>query len=275
VLVGEIALSRTIGVHAMLKGTVKFRARIVDSNRGLTIPENCEFVPKTRGVGKVGIICQDGKEILITVHFSAAESKEAAIAVATQIQNSSLDRISFERVVAIVNGRADPALFPVDAQRNVLSIDVGDYVYTGNNAKLSTSLTCGHLNEILERPAPQAREDYYGFVRSALLSTSPVEEFMHLYNILLMLFGDAQTCLDKFIVEQNSAVEQTKQPPIKRRRRPKLKQKIIYETVYTRLRDELGHKRVGVNLDATKAEMRQHLNELIDVVKRAIERSNL
>ena len=43
------------------------------------------------------------------------------------------------------------------------------------------------------------------------------------------------------------------------------------ETVYTRLRNELGHSRKGVNLQDTKAEMANQLGGLIAITKRAIE----
>jgi len=43
------------------------------------------------------------------------------------------------------------------------------------------------------------------------------------------------------------------------------------ETVYTRLRNELAHKRAGVNIDNTKAEMANRLGGLIALTKRAIE----
>ena len=42
-------------------------------------------------------------------------------------------------------------------------------------------------------------------------------------------------------------------------------------TVYTRLRNELGHKRQNVNLDATKTEMKSHVGGLAALVKRTIE----
>jgi hypothetical protein len=43
------------------------------------------------------------------------------------------------------------------------------------------------------------------------------------------------------------------------------------ETVYTRLRNEFVHKRQGVDLQKTKAEMADQLGGLRTLVKRAIE----
>ena len=85
---------------------------------------------------------------------------------------------------------------------------------------------------------------------------------MHLYHILLMLFDDDQPKVDKFILDEDPNVPLTPDP------RPNRKTK---ETIYTRLRNEFGHKRVGVNLDNTKAEMANRLGGLITLTKRAIE----
>jgi len=43
------------------------------------------------------------------------------------------------------------------------------------------------------------------------------------------------------------------------------------ETVYTRLRNELAHKRAGVDLAMTKSEMTQWVGGIVSLVKRAIE----
>ena len=100
--------------------------------------------------------------------------------------------------------------------------------------------------------------------RSALRSTSPVEKFMHLYNILLMLYGDKQAALDAFIVNEEPGVAQTPNPRFLHKNPQPM------ETVYTRLRNELGHKRQNVNLDMTKTEMEAHVGGLAAFVKRAM-----
>jgi hypothetical protein len=41
--------------------------------------------------------------------------------------------------------------------------------------------------------------------------------------------------------------------------------------VYTRLHNELGHKRQNMNQDATKTEMKVHVGGLVELVKRVIE----
>jgi hypothetical protein len=87
-----------------------------------------------------------------------------------------------------------------------------------------------------------------------------VEEFMHLYHILLMLYNDSQPEVDRFIESQEPGVPKTLSSHTGK-----------METVYTKLRNELGHKRARVNLENTKREMGHWLPGLIALTKRAIE----
>jgi hypothetical protein len=170
-----------------------------------------------------------------------------------------LDRISIARDVAIENGHAEPALSPINAEEGVITPRTEDLTIVGEHAKVSLSLSCADLKPILEETAPRG-ERYFGLFRSALLSTSPAEEFMHLYHILMMFFGDVQERLDEFIRREEPGVPVTHYQP-----------RNVDETVYRRLRNEFGHERQDGNLDKTKAEMKKHLSGLIVLTKRAIE----
>jgi hypothetical protein len=86
-------------------------------------------------------------------------------------------------------------------------------------------------------------------------------EFVN-YNILLMLFHDRQADVDAFIIGEAPAVPLTQHP---------LRGPGVIETVYTRLRNELAHKRAGVNLQETKAAMTNRVGQLVALTKRAIE----
>jgi hypothetical protein len=120
------------------------------------------------------------------------------------------------------------------------------------------------LKDELEQPYPPG-DGNYGLFRSARQSLSPVEEYMHLYHILLMLCNqqyhdEKQRRVDAFMRSEEPKVQQTPDP-----RKPK-----VMETVYTWLRNELGHKRAGVNLEDTKREMGDKLPGLIALSQRAI-----
>lgn len=244
----------------MFNGTVKFRARI--KGNGLTFPL-FEFNPNEPGVDKVEVEGLNGDEILSTVHLASVATHEDGTAIATKVNTAALNRISFFHRIAIENGQSTDAQFsPLDPQPGVhLVAAPGKLVITGYPTMLVVGIPAARLKTELEQASPPGERNF-GLFRSARQSMSPVEEFMHVYHILLMLCSDRQADVDAFIVGEDPAVPRTPDP----RMGP-----MVMETVYTRLRNELAHPRVGVNLDNTKTEMADRLGGLIALTKRAIE----
>lgn len=244
----------------MFRGTVTFRAQI--KGDGLTFPL-CEFNPGEAGVDKVEIESRNGDEILSTVHLASMATQEDGKAIATKVHTTALNRISFHHNIAIENGQISGTEFsPLDPPSGShLYAEVGSYAYVGDAIKVILGIDPATLKTELEQPSPSG-ERYFGLLRSARQSMSPVEEFVHIYNILLMLFNNSFHDVDAFILSEDHAVPQTPEP------RPGSR---VMETVYTRLRHELGHARAHANLDKTKAEMTNRLGGLIALTKRAIE----
>ncbi len=81
---------------------------------------------------------------------------------------------------------------------------------------------------------------------------------MHLYRLLLELAGDKQKAVDRLIVRMEPSVPQSASPHGGT------------ETVYTRLRNELGRKRAGARMEATKKAMAEQLPALRRVVRAAV-----
>jgi hypothetical protein len=243
----------------MFKGTVTFRARI--KGNGIKFPL-VEFNPKEPGVDKVEIEGPSGEEIHTTVHFASVASHDEGRALATKVNADALNRICFHYNIAIENARKmDDQLSPINPEPGVLAVMLGDYGVISDEARLVLGIQAAELKTKLEHASPLG-ENYFGLFRSARQSLSPVEEFMNLYHILLMICNDKQADVDSFIVSQDAAVPQTQAP---------LKGQGIMETVYTRLRNEFAHRRAGVNLSETKSEMTARLGGLIALTKRAIE----
>jgi hypothetical protein len=247
----------------MFKGTVTFCARI--KGNGLTFPL-CEFNHGEPGVDKVALIGWNGDEILSTVYLASVETREAGKSLATKVNTAALNRISFLHSIAIENDKIAGSQFsPLDPPFEVqvdaqVHPDTGDYVYVGEAVRLVLGISAESIKVEIEKPSLPG-ERYYGLLRSARQSLSPVEEFVHVYNILLMLYDDSFMDVDDFILSKDPAVPQTPDPRNANRK----------ETVYTRLRHELAHARAGVNMDSTKAEMTKRVSELIALTKQAIE----
>lgn len=242
----------------MFKGSVSFVARI--KWNGLKFPL-VEFNPNEVGVEKVEFEGQNGDEIRTTVYLTSVASCDEGRALAAKVITKGLDRISIFRNLVIENARINGDQFSsVNSKPGVLEITVGVFVPVEDAAKVVPTIPPAELKIELEQPSPPG-EQYFGLFRSARQSTGPVEEFMHLYHILLWFYNDKQFDVDAFIRTEDPTVPQTQHPMTPG----------AMETVYTRLRNELGHKRKGVNLDKTKAEMANFLGGLIALTKRAIE----
>jgi hypothetical protein len=99
--------------------------------------------------------------------------------------------------------------------------------------------------------------------RFACSRHDPVAQFMFLYNILLQNCGDRQGRVDSFIRDALPGVEETVSPHRKGKT----------ETVFTRLRNEVGHVRDKAPSAQTVAEIEQHLPAIRDLVQAAIKNS--
>ena len=243
----------------MFNGTVTFRA-VITSN-GLKFP-SCEFNPNQASVEKVVIESQSGFEILSTVHLSGVATERVGRAIANKVLTAVLDRIAFRYSLAIedsqiVSSWFDPVNPPPGAQVQPHS---GELAIIGQQANLVFGIPAADLKTELERTTLSG-EPFFSSYRLALQSRSPVEKFMHLYSLLLRFFEDEQAKVDDFIRSQDSAVPQSPDP------RPGHSNR---ETVYTKLRNEFAHRRSDGNMQDTKADMEQHVDRLIGLVKQAI-----
>lgn len=245
---------------SIYNGTVDYVAEI--KGNGLTFPRFV-FDPHEPGVVKIEIEALDGDEIRSTVHLMAIQSREAGISLATKVNAAALNRVAFCENVAIENARVEREDFSsLDDQpgAGVLVVDPGRHTLTSDVIQLTVGRSSAHIKAILEKPAALS-ERFFGLFRSARQSTGPIEEFMHLYHILMVLFNDEQRNIDKYIRSADPSVPQTPSP-----RHP-----ARMETVYTRLRNEFAHERSGVDLEQTKAEMTYRLGDLRTLTRRAIE----
>src|SRR5262245_36263134 len=169
----------------MFKGTVTFCARI--KGEPVTFPL-LEFNPNEPGVDKVEVEGPNGNEIVSSIQFASVASPEDGKTVATKVNTAALNRVSFFHSIAIENAQITGSQFsPLNPRPGELFAGTGIYTYTGFPAALVHGLSAVVLKKELEQASPPG-ENNFGLFRSARQSMSPVEEFMHLYNILLMLF---------------------------------------------------------------------------------------
>jgi len=88
----------------------------------------------------------------------------------------------------------------------------------------------------------------------------PIGRFISLYALLLHKFSDSQKNVDKAILSIDPTVSQFRNPL----------NADIYETIFTKLRNELSHKRDGVNILKTHEEVKANISRFEKVVKKLI-----
>jgi hypothetical protein len=247
----------------MLKGIVNYEATI--KGNGISFP-SFEFNPNEPSVNKVEIECPNGDAIRLRVHFTAVVSAEKAKELAEKVSLAALNRIAFHHQVVILNDRLTSlSLFPIsDSDSGGARLAAtATLVLVGEASRLVLGYTTAEpIKGQLEQVTPPGERNYALF-RSAMLATSPVEEFISLYNVLLQILGDDQAAVDGFIRKEDPGVPNTPSGDPRKRG--------VMETVYSRLRNEIGHPRPGVKLEDTRAEMAGRLAGLRALTRRAIE----
>ena len=253
----------------MFKGSVSFCASI--RGNGLTFP-SLTFDPKEPCIEKVEIEgrkveseSSNRREIASTVYIAGVLTEEMGKAIAVDMNAKALDRLCFRYNIAIeyaqITGHEFSQLNPPPGYH--LQANSGEYVRVGEAITLDLGIPPESIKAELER-LEYPGERYFALYRSARLSAGRAEEFMHLYNLLLMLLGDYQNVVDAFIMREAPGTPQT--PSGNPRAKPG-----EMETVYTRLRNEFAHVRNGAHLDHTKAQMKDRVGELSNLTKKAIE----
>jgi len=89
----------------------------------------------------------------------------------------------------------------------------------------------------------------------------PIGRFISLYTLLLHKFVDKQQAVDKAILGVDPTVAQFKS------QNPRIKG---YETVFSKLRNEMSHKREGINILETQNEIKANLDRFEAIVKRLV-----
>ena len=244
----------------MFKGQVDFATRIIDAHVSFPLFSSASPLP---GVESLELACTSGDGLVATVQIARTASAEAGIALAKDALELALSRVAYFCGAVIESARLTGSQFePIDPAHGYrLLAGTGRIELTGYPPRIVRGVSTDTLKGQLESPAAPA-DTNYGQLRSARLSVGPVEEFMHLYAILLGLLGDSQPKVDAFIRLIEPGVQQSASPI----------RAAASETVYTRLRNELAHKRAGVSIESTKVEMAAELGGIRRIVCQAIAR---
>lgn len=122
------------------------------------------------------------------------------------------------------------------------------------------------LKEHLENPASLPGEALYDLFNYSSRQKDPVTQFMFLYNIILLLHNDTQRDVDAFILAEEPGVKMIQRTYTDNNGKSKTKN----ETIYTNLRNRVGHIIPGTDLSKTYEEISQYVSSFEQLVKKAI-----
>jgi len=139
--------------------------------------------------------------------------------------------------------------------------------------KLVISEPDGSLIALMKELDNSQQNAYYKQFRFVMQNKDPVTRYMSLYRILLEIFArdevESQDNVDNFIRNSELNVEQSPKPE----KFQKPNKPISYETVYTRLRNEITHCRSGTSPHQTSREIETRVGQLTILTKKAIEQA--
>lgn len=144
----------------------------------------------------------------------------------------------------------------------------------------TSSLSLGAILHAVIKPGSKKREEIVDFLRKPTMTTDllisefafsisqrdHISKFMLLYNLILQITGDSQKLVDDTIKKIDPTVS-----IIKSKRKTLTGSKEVEETIFTKLRNEIAHKRDGVTKQETIKEIKGVLPKFIEITKKTVE----
>lgn len=146
--------------------------------------------------------------------------------------------------------------------KNLLGDSIGLFTKVDHCLRIGPDKVAA-AKEALDQPH-HAGYLFYDQFRAALSLGDPLARFMSLYNIVLSLSSDSQEDVDIFALQLDGTTPTN--APYRPRRSG------THETVYTRLRNQVGHVRPGTTIGGTRTEMETWLPGLTRMAKELIAR---
>lgn len=256
------------------KGVAEYSAEVF----GLQLREAIEKKPSDFGIEhptieKVTLESKlhDGKKdkLIIKFHIDNVKTSEEAYCITKDIADNIFCQIAYFFDVLVGPTSFDGAPISKD-------------VFNEDGTKLTTAVMPLTVNVSITAtaliiPGPERiklllkeiqlnnpeRNLYYSLYRFASQFTDPISRYLILYGTLLLLTGDSQKNADNFIRSNEKGV--LEKPSRARNVNGKM------ETIYTYLRNEIGHPPKTKKMEDTLKEVKEKVNGLASLVKTAIQ----
>jgi len=234
----------------MASGTLEFTAR-ADSLRLDPIEI---YVTPHSAVEKIIVKTEKEKGLVVVFHLTDIFTEDRARDIAENFLDAILNRLAFDFDVSIGPPYGGDYKLPKDEHGSMYTL--------GKSLRLSWQVAAPTVNpnltkrqdleKCLEQPYT-LHDPYYCAYRFAISVHDPVTRFLFLYSTLLQIILDKQgkdtiTAADNLIRLLEPGVLQTLSPHTGKG-----------ETIYTRLRNEVGHARPGVAPSNTYNEIEKNV----------------
>lgn len=253
----------------MFKGHVTFKhsitgVRLLKLNP-LAVPS-----PEYPDVSQVLVKTPDERTLLVEVHFDSVTTQQEAKDIGNPIAESIANRMAYGMQTQVGETVFDGSAFE--------AIDSGGEEDVEQRLNITQTATCFVAGHVVVEPSPDEIADLQALLvepdnskdvwrsrfRWIMQHSDPVAKFLHFYSVLLALVGgkdEKQAKVDAFIKSCEKTVAITTAT---------YNGKTVNETVYSRLRNEIGHVRKATP-QATREEMERHVDKLAQHVRTAIE----
>ncbi len=239
----------------MVIGIVKFAAEV----RGLQLPQMEISSPQPK-IDKVKLRRQGDEPLRVEFDLIDVFDGQEAKSIVRPVLESILNQLVLQFDISVGEPRLSSLSLPQDESANSIEAEtrfplvrlVTKQDVTPNDAEIQRlTATLGQ---------PRAPAHLFSAYRNAASQDDAVTRFMFLYSLLLQLLGDNQGAVETYIQKEDRGVVVTPSPH----------KSGTLETVYTRLRNEVGHVRQGVTPEQTRLEIVNNVDAFQQLVKTAL-----
>jgi hypothetical protein len=231
---------------------------IVKISGYLKLDDNVEVIPKQSQVNRIHFSMKDLQTLLIAIEFPDNLDRRTALEIAQNEINKIEEFFTYLFGIVFANHYINRIEYK-DYVEGYERFDTRQILYKELNKN-----DLDKIKELLTETTvifKNSNKLYIDMYKNALVIEDESARFMFLYGILILIYK-VQAKVDKHI---------RKCPGYKKEEDRKSTKNIeVDETIYTWLRNQVGHTQKNSNIKKIRLEMKQHVGELQDIVKRAI-----
>ena len=253
--------------NSFFKGRVLFQADF----SGIEF-NSIEVSPPFEGVARAIIGSSSSEGVSLEVGISNADTFDGATAKAEEVAKYLAKIVTFKFGVfqkefrCVSNSLSEEETLPDGNTKSTAWCVIRDSSY-GIDFESWAILGEKQIEDLKEFVEKNNHDSFpsYDLFYSALGLTDPIAKFMVLYLIVLSIFTDDQWKVDEFILSKESGESGVPTFPPHRPRKSG-----VPETIYTKLRNQVGHVRPGTTIQSTREEMEKNLGGLIRITRKII-----